>query len=269
MIRHSDLLWFYPSPHPLTHPSFSNYSSLITSLRTPYVVCRHPSHVPHNALGWNLSPTPIHIPYLGTFDPTHPCNQLYLDPIPPDRLDTFCLSSIALFQHSTTNPLRIAFFVRSPLHPTLPSLSPCDCSLTSICRFRHGSHSFILYVYDNRLARDLDQFVFPPLLKWLEQFSTYDIRIPRPGRPLFRRVIHSPFPLSLPPTHALYRSIPLSYLLPIPFSPISHDPTLTLLGFSRDPLLPGNGSHRSLLRTLFNSHCNAYRSIQRILRDPS
>ena len=171
-----------------------------------------------------------------TFDPTHPCSQLYLDPIPSDRLETFCRSSFTVFRNSTTNPLRIVFFVRSTLHPTSPTLSPCDCILTSICRFRQRSHFFTLYAYDNRLARLLDTFVFPQLLKWVQQFSTYEICISKPSRPSFRRVIHSPFPLSLPPVHTLYHSSSLSYLLPIPFPPTSHDPTLTLLGSPRDPI---------------------------------
>ena len=261
-----DQFKIFSSP-PILPSQWHNIHLLIRSLRTPYIRCAHPIHVPPNALGWNLYPNPICLPHFGTFSISSPVNVLYIPPIPLPDLSPLLSSFIHHFDHFSKTPLRLAFIV--PNNPTLPiPLQTTTYHIRTVATFSHNSTTHHLFVIDNFLSRRLDNFILSPLSKWLTQFPSSKMLLPSVPHSSFRRSISPPLVTCLPTEHHFYKSPEYSYLLPTGFSPSSHDPTLAMLGY--DPADPSkyisNSSTLKLLRNLYRHHCFSYTRIRNSLR---
>ena len=59
-------------------PPWKNNHTLVTALRTPYIVTHNLSSTPRNALGWAYYQNNPELPEFGFFEPGSACNQLFL-----------------------------------------------------------------------------------------------------------------------------------------------------------------------------------------------
>ena len=100
----SFLNWTYIPP-----PSWSDNNLLVTALRTPYVVTRHPHFTPLNALGWACYRSNPKRPELGFFSKNRPCSQLYLYALTEHEIKVLNARIRQSFQHNQRDPWRVVF----------------------------------------------------------------------------------------------------------------------------------------------------------------
>ena len=55
---------------------WTNLELLVRGLRTPYIICDHPLHLPNDALRWSFHQNPITLPHFGTCTTSQPVNIL-------------------------------------------------------------------------------------------------------------------------------------------------------------------------------------------------
>ena len=90
-------------------PPWRDNDLLVTALRTPYVVTKHPHFTPLNALGWSCYRYNPTRPEFGFFSKNTPCSQLYLYALTEREIKTLNGRIRANFQNNQGDPWRVVF----------------------------------------------------------------------------------------------------------------------------------------------------------------
>ena len=233
--------WFSPFLN-MTYtppPPWRDNNLLITALRTPYVVTKHPQFTPLNALGWSCSRYNPKRPEFGFFSKNTPCSQLYLYALTEHELKILNARIRQNFRPNHRDPWRVVFFTTKKEHKFLRKFE--STLFTNIACFVAGDTKYFVHLIENRLSQKVDPILYKKLHSWISQFSQHKIFIdPEPAK-VSRRSIQSYFHAKLPENSTALAQPYMSYLnafvedLQTPL-----DPSLSLIGFH-----PANTYHKS------------------------
>ena len=247
-------------------PPWKNNHTLVTALRTPYIVTHNLSSTPCNALGWAYYQNNPELPEFGFFEPGSACNQLFLYVLTEHEIKFLHKKIEQTLQANTVDPWRIAFFIVEKDKKYLREF-PNTISTTP-ATFTVGTTTIHLHYIESTVAHALDPPMYSKLNSWIQQFSHHKINIPPDPSPTSRRSIQSYFQPELPPNSTILSQSYMQYLQPYVSQPSPHiDPTINLIGFHPhfklhiSELKNGN----SLMQQMYKNMCYKYDKIKKLL----
>ena len=247
-------------------PPWKNNHTLVTALRTPYIVTHNLYSTPRNALGWAYYQNNPELPEFGFFEPGSACNQLFLYVLTEHEIKFLHKKIEQTLQANTVDPWRIAFFIVEKDKKYLREF-PNTISTTP-ATFTVGTTTIHLHYIESTLAHALDPPMYSKLNSWIQQFSHHKINIPPDPSSTSRRSIQSYFQPELRPNSTILSQSYMQYLQPYVSQPSPHiDPTINLIGFHPhfklhiSELKNGN----SLMQQMYKNMCYKYDKIKKLL----
>ena len=261
--------WFrvFENAHLHQPPLWRDNDALITALRTPYVVTRHPKFAPLNSLGWSCYQNSPKLPEFGFFNKDKPFSQLYLHALTGSEVDDLNNRIEHNFREVQKDPWRIAFFTHHKENTQLKRFQ--GTFYKNLLYFVVNNQRYYLHMIENKLARVLDPLMYKKLKSWASQFKKYKIFIQPEPSGVSRRSIESYFHSRLPDNSTILSQPYMAYLNP-PEEKMDKnlDPLLNLTGFS--PTLSYNKTElletNKLVKQIFDKTCYKYEKIKNLLK---
>ena len=261
--------WFAPFST-LAHmepPPWTKNNLLVTALRTPYVVTKHPQFTPLNALGWSCYHQNPKRPDFGFFSKNKFCSQLSLFPLTRREIEALKSRIKKTFQHNQRDPWLIVFMTTTEENMFGRRFE--NILYTKIaCFVQNAKKKFYLQSVENRLSKVVDPPIGEKLSSWLRQFSQHTIFIKPTSTIVSTRSIQPYFHSHLPQNSPTLAQPYMSYLNPHPPGDDQHfDPSLGLIGFH-----PSYHYHKSevthsnkLVSNIYNTTCHKYELLKSAL----
>jgi len=248
-------------------PPWRDNDLLVTALRTPYVVTKHPHFTPLNALGWSCYRYNPTRPEFGFFSKNTPCSQLYLYALTEREIKTLNGRIRANFQNNQGDPWRVVFITTEKENKFLRKFK--NTFYTTVACFVHDDRKYFLHLIENRLSQIVDPILFKKLKSWISQFSDHKLFVAPESSKVSRRSIQSYFHAQLPENSPTLTQPYMSYLNPpVNSRELPLDPSLSLVGFH-----PSYHYHKSelshthqFIRELYNKVCHKYEIIKTNLK---
>ena len=248
-------------------PSWGDNDLLITALRTPYVVTKHPQFTPLNALGWSCYRHNPKRPEFGFFSKNMPCSQLYLYALTEHEIKMLNGRIRQNFQHNQKDPWRVVFFTTDKESMFLRRFE--NTFYTNVARFVQNDTNYCVHLIENKLSQIVDPILYRKLNSWISQFSQHKIFIEPEPNTVSRRSIQPYFHSKLPESSTTLAQPYMSYLNPsLRSNKNTLDPSLSLIGFH-----PIHHYHKSeithtntLIMELYTKVCHKYEILKTNLK---
>jgi ribonuclease HI len=261
--------WFDPFTNfdKIPPPRWRDNNLLVTALRTPYVVTKHPKYTPLNALGWSCYRRNPKRPEFGFFSKNTPCSHIYLYVLKERDVHVLNCRLRENLHNNKRDPWRIAFVTQKKENMFLRRFE--NTVYTSLAWFVHNDTKYFLHLIENKLSQILDCIIYKKLKSWISQFPEHTVFIEPESPKVSRRSIQSYFHSQMPEKSTILSQPYMSYLNPpIEANATPQDPTLSLLGFH-----PSHIYHKSetthtnqLLKEIYTKTCYKYEIIKANLK---